>query len=311
MKTMTAVRSLRRRIGAAAHRSPTLKVAWFDEHDALEQVDRRTSTDADRRILSSWVRDGYAIVEQAVPHERIDAMQADVDGLFTARRPIDELFFYDLVTSTGHRATMTHRELLELPLDERLAARDRSNWRAHQLFRYFPSVEAMMRHDELVRIASMILGAQTQASFSINFHNGSAQALHEDTAVFHLAVPTLICGVWVACEDILDGCGPLRYFPGSHRRELFAGFENYPLTNLRTASPDVTNAYRAHLDGVLGRYEPHSFLARKGDVLFWHGMLIHGGEPIRRPELTRRSFVTHFVPDGVNVQDRVTGPTNW
>jgi hypothetical protein len=40
-------------------------------------------------------------------------------------------------------------------------------------------------------------------------------------------------------------------------------------------------------------------------------MLLHGGEPIRKPELTRRSFVTHYIPEGIDVASQVTGPTNW
>jgi ectoine hydroxylase-related dioxygenase (phytanoyl-CoA dioxygenase family) len=58
-------------------------------------------------------------------------------------------------------------------------------------------------------------------------------------------------------------------------------------------------------------FEEHAFLAHKGDVLFWHGMLIHGGQAIRSPDTTRRSYVVHFIPDVADVADSVTGPTNW
>ena len=33
---------------------------------------------------------------------------------------------------------------------------------------------------------------------------------------------------------------------------------------------------------------------KKGDVLIWHGQLLHGGLPINDHTLTRKSLVTHY-----------------
>ncbi len=45
--------------------------------------------------------------------------------------------------------------------------------------------------------------------------------------------------------------------------------------------------------------EKKIFLARKGDVLIWHANLIHGGMPVTRPELTRKSMVIHYYAKDV------------
>jgi hypothetical protein len=37
------------------------------------------------------------------------------------------------------------------------------------------------------------------------------------------------------------------------------------------------------------------FLPRKGDVLMWHGALIHGGTPMKNRRLTRKSFICHYT----------------
>lgn len=287
------------------------EIAWFDEPDALEQVALRAATDADRAILTSWVRNGYAIVEDVVPHDVIDAMVDDLDAMFSADHRFPGVVLHDLVLPDGHRAQTEHGDLLGHERVERLAIRDRSNWRVHGFFDHSPAADAVREHPELRRIASLILGIDSRAPYSINFHNGSTQALHQDSAVFHLGVPNLICGAWIACEDIEEGSGPLVYYPGSHRREMYAGFDGYPLVNLRTVAPAETAAYHAFVVEESHDFDEHAFLARKGDVLFWHGMLIHGGQPIRNPGSTRRSYVVHFVPHGADVADRVTGPTNW
>lgn len=311
MSVVAPVRRLVDRL-TGRHRPPELpSIAWFDEPDAVAQIAARSRAAADAAILRSWVRDGYAIVENVVPHDLIDEMVADLDRLFVD----DELFpgavLHDLVMPDGHRPNTDHRDLLGLTRSERVAVRDRSSWRIHAFHQHSAGADAIRQHPELRRIASLILGHDTHADYSINFHNGSTQALHQDSAVFHLGVPNLICGAWIACEDIVEGSGPLVYHPGSHRRELFSGFDGYPLVNLRTADPGTAAAYRAHVDAEADEFEERVFLARKGDVLFWHGMLIHGGQAIRRPDTTRRSYVVHFIPHGADVAGHVTGPANW
>jgi hypothetical protein len=41
--------------------------------------------------------------------------------------------------------------------------------------------------------------------------------------------------------------------------------------------------------------KPAPFLARKGQVLLWHGCLVHGGSPVADASKTRRSFVVHYA----------------
>ncbi len=311
MSILAPIRRLADRL-TGGQRPPGLpEVAWFDEPDAMEQIEGRAQWAADRRVLKSWVRDGYAIVENVVPHELLDEMVADLDRMFVDDQPLPSAVLHDLVMPDGHRPDTDHSELLALTPAEREAVRDRSSWRIHAFHQHSAAADAVRHHPELRRIASLILGHDSRANYSINFHNGSTQALHQDTAVFHLGVPNLICGAWIACEDIVEGSGPLVYYPGSHRRELFGGFGSYPIVNLRTADPATAAAYNAHVAAESAEFEEHTFLARKGDVLFWHGMLIHGGQAIRRADATRRSYVVHFIPDGADVADKITGPTNW
>lgn len=311
MGVLAPIRRLAGRITGGPRPPQLPTVAWFDEPDAAEQIGARADGESDRRVLESWVRDGYTIVEDVVPHDLIDEMVADLDRLFVGSGVIPGAVLHDLVMPDGHRPNTDHGELMALSPDERVAIRDRSSWRTHGFYQHSAAAEAVRQHPELRRIASLILGLDSRANYSINFHNGSTQALHQDTAVFHLGVPNLICGAWIACEDIVEGSGPLVYYPGSHRRELFAGFGSYPITNLRTADPATSAAYNAHVAAESADFDEHTFLARKGDVLFWHGMLIHGGQPIRRPDTTRRSYVVHFIPDGADVAEQVNGPTNW
>lgn len=306
-----AVKSVVGHVDIQQQRPSLPSEAWFDSPDALEQIERRGTTGEDRAVLRSWVTDGYAIVEGLIDHGLLDEMVEDLDRVFVGESVVPGVRLHDLVMPDGHRANTDHDDLMQLADDERVAVRDRSNWRVHGFFDHSDAAHRIRTDRELERIASMILGVPSRANYSINFHNGSTQALHQDSAVFHLGVRNLICGVWIACEDIVEGSGPLVYYPGSHRRAMFGGFDNYPLTNLRTSDPQTTAMYQTHVDTASAEYPERQFLARKGDVFFWHGMLIHGGTPITQPGLTRRSYVIHFIPDGADVAADVTGPTNW
>lgn len=301
------------RLGRRPRQAALPDRAWFDAPSALSEIETRSGgRQTDRRILESWVRDGYAVVDRVVPHDAIDAMLDDLDGLFTASEPRAGLRFHDLEFGTdGHRSAVDHAELLTYDPDERLAARGRSSWRVHSFVEQSAAADAVRDCAELRRIASMILGCDTRASYSINFHNGSVQELHQDSAVFHLGVPNLIVGAWIACEDIVAGAGPLVYYPGSHRDALFAEFDDYPNTNLRTASDGTAARYTRSVRVRSDDFDEHRFLARKGDVLFWHGMLIHGGAAITEAGVTRRSLVLHFVPAGADVAESVTLPGRW
>jgi ectoine hydroxylase-related dioxygenase (phytanoyl-CoA dioxygenase family) len=37
-----------------------------------------------------------------------------------------------------------------------------------------------------------------------------------------------------------------------------------------------------------------TFLPKKGDVFIWHAQLLHGGSPIKNPQITRKSLVSHY-----------------
>jgi ectoine hydroxylase-related dioxygenase (phytanoyl-CoA dioxygenase family) len=130
-------------------------------------------------------------------------------------------------------------------------------------------------------------------------------------AVFHVMPRNYLIGAWVATEDIHGDSGPLVFYPGSHRSPFFDQFDHYPYTNLRTCSPEDTQAYDAFLTQEAKGYPQKTFVCEKGDILFWHGMLIHGGHPIRNEALTRRSFVVHFLPERSNWAPKVEGPSNW
>ena len=290
------------------------EMPWFDRPEALDLLEERRRreglSEADFQLLRKWAEEGYCMASGVIPEEQIDAMVADMEDIWTAAQPIEGLEILDLrLNETGAPQNLSHAELLALAPDRRLTVRANSNWRIHGFYQYSTSTATIFNNPELIRLSSLILAQPARPNFTINFTYGSEQALHQDTAVFHVMPRNYVVGAWLACEDIAPDSGPLVYYPGSHRDPLYPKFKNYPQTNLRTAlKPEEYSAYVAERSE---RYERKLYFAKKGDIFLWHGMLIHGGSAVANRELTRRSYVCHYIPPEMEVSSQVEGPFNW
>ena len=64
------------------------------------------------------------------------------------------------------------------------------------------------------------------------------------------------------------------------------------------------SVYGRVYEPTIGKYvkklglKPGTFLAQKGDVLFWHAHLLHGGAPRNNLALSRKALVCHYFAEG-------------
>jgi len=288
---------------------------WFDQPDAMARIpeiaDRWKLDERAQGWLTSWVRDGYFVVDDLIPASVTAALADRIDDVWFRDAAIPGLWLCDILVNGELRVACPHDDLLTLPLDARIAAKAASNWRIPGYHQYDPAAAALFDLDALKTVCSALFDRPAIPRYSLTFSKGSQQALHQDLSAFHVWPRNFLIGAWIACEDITPECGPLVYCPGSHRTPMFPGFDNYPQTQRRTASAEQSTQYDAFIASQASLYPNKTFLAPKGSVLFWHAMLIHGGAPIIDPSSTRKSFVIHYMPDGVDQAAEVVGPFNW
>lgn len=288
---------------------------WFDRPGALETLEgwraegKRDAGQCDG--LKNWVEEGYFVAEGLIDADRIDRMQADIEAIWEAGEPTEHLEILGVPIRPGAEAGFHHWQLLELPRAERERLRDTENWRLHGFNRFSAATQEIYEDPKLKALASMIFDRPAENETTINFRQGSRQHIHQDMAVFHISPRNYLAGAWIACEDVHPDSGPLVYYPGSHRAPMYPKFDNYPQTNLRTANPAASEGYDRYMDELCGKYEKKAFLAKKGDVLLWHGMLLHGGDGVKDPARTRKSLVIHYIPQGMNRHEEIVGPVNW
>lgn len=109
-------------------------------------------------------------------------------------------------------------------------------------------------------------------------------------------IPSHLAAAWIALEDVHIDSGPLFYYPGSHTIGKFNFGNGIFFNGQSTYDP---NDFAKYLDDTCQKagLEKKTLLIKKGDVLLWHAALAHGGDEIRNPALTRKSFVCHYSSD--------------
>jgi len=288
---------------------------WFDLPDALNSLEKRRKSerlsDFEFESLRHWADEGYIVLRDLIPLEDTDGMLRDLDHVWTATDPIESLVIEDVKFHPEDRPGLPHNTLVTLNMETRERLKRQYHWRIHGFYRFSEPTRRIFDNPSLSRWASLILGRQADPFYTINFTYGSTQGLHQDTAVFYVWPQNYLVGAWLACEDVHPDSGPLVYYAGSHKERLFPRFHNYPETNLKNCDPSLIGVYDEFLQEIAKRYERKTFIAKRGEVFLWHGMLIHGGDAIRNLDLTRKSYVCHYIPRECEKSGEAKGPFNW
>jgi hypothetical protein len=259
---------------------------WLDAPDAEAAIARKLARGAitaeEAEACRFWVANGYFIAPGLLDPARLDAVWAAYEAALESGALGPRKF------ATGGHGERT--------LDPHL---------------HVPAIAALQRDPRILRWTDLFFGRRTLPFQTIMGHAGSQQALHSDS--IHMTTYPLgfLLANWIAFEDITPESGPLEYVPGSHR-----------LPYLLSADVGITPyEFKEKGYGVYNeRYEPavreacaargletKTFLPRKGDVLFWHANLAHGGALRTDPALTRKALVCHYFAEGAVTYHDLSG----
>ncbi len=263
---------------------------WIDRADWIDRLAERHRLGLISEVLAErlfrFVRDGYLVIEKAVPAVVCDRINEDLEWLWQNPPPTMRMETHEpagdlrvIVPDLAYRGGRT--KLLDL-------------------FSFSMAARAAVSAPPVIEFLRAIFEDKPQAFQSLSFWKGSQQPMHKDTAYVRVdGNPLALAATWLALEDIEPGTGELEYFVGSHRAPdyCFGGASKW----MTTADADYGAEHdkflaSLHDDARKYNYAKASFLARKGDVLIWHADLSHGGSRVTQPERTRRSLVTHFCP---------------
>jgi phytanoyl-CoA hydroxylase len=258
---------------------------WVDQPDAHRRIDGRlrkgeiTADQAER--LRCFVDRGYMTFPSGLPDSVITGIQEQVDRAWR-EKPWDLAY----ARVGPMRPLATADEAQERKASYRIA--DLHSWCEPALAAYL--------HRPVFEHVELILGEPAVATQSLYFEYGSQQALHRDPVFVPTTPPSHLLAAWIALEDIVPGCGPLVYVPGTHRLPYYQ-FEpgEYRFDHSRYGEKESEAMAEFDRRQAAARgLEPETLLCPRGEVLIWHASLLHGGAAVEDPSLTRKSFVVHF-----------------
>lgn len=211
-------------------------------------------------------RDGYLVIDPQVPDEVIERIKADLDGKHK-RAP------------AGH---------VGYPLIHRI----------QDAWEFSDAVRCLVVWPRVLQILRELYGREPLPFQSLNFPVGTEQKVHSDAIHFNTMPAGWMCGVWFALEDIDETCGPLVYYPGSHKLPEYT-LEDIPVEvvpgtyqNYHHYEKFVENLIRVH------NLQPRYATMRKGQAFIWSSNLLHGGSKRRDVNRSRHSQVNHFFFEG-------------
>ena len=262
---------------------------WIDLDNAdiqryLARVSDSVGYDLERK-LRDWQTRGVVIFEGVVDRSLIDALLSDVEYLRRNHRDFE--LSAEIKGVQKDIATFTDEEL------------DSDGVKFNSIHSISRAAGRLSLTAAVTEFLGHVFGSPACALQSLTFYRGSQQPAHVDypyvrcqTKLAHLAAS------WIPLEDIHPDAGPLAYYPGSHHPDV-SGFFDWGHGSILLEPDSVKTPIE------LSRYledrvkeaaiSPQIFLPKRGDVLIWHGNLIHEGTAIKDPALTRKSYVTHYT----------------
>jgi len=266
---------------------------WLDQPDALVHIGRVeaegsiTPYEADQ--LRKWVRDGYVIEESLLDGDSLDRVWSEYEAMLAsgALQPSEEPHF-------------TGDDVPGRVLDPHKMA---------------PAIARLMGDPRLRHVTELLLGARSIPFQSISGHKASQQATHSDSIHMTTYPEGYLVAMWIAFEDIAPGSGPLVYYPGSHRlgvlhaEDVGISTEDFKQWGYREFEAKYTPTIAGLIESE--HLRPSYFHAKRGDVLFWHANLLHGGSARTDFSQTRKALVFHFFAEGCICYHDLRGQLAW
>lgn len=214
--------------------------------------------------IDRFQRDGYLIIDTGIPTEILDAVVTDLTDYWSGAKTSQQLSFADSI-------------------------------RIQDAWPISKNVKTLATWPRVLDVLADLYGKTPLPFQTLNFPRGTEQSAHADSIHFNSEPFGLMCGVWIALEDIGPDQGPLIYYPGSQKLPEM-NFEDFGLKADYSEYPKYEEHIRALVEAH--QFKPELGLVKKGSAIIWSANVLHGGSPQNDKTLTRYSQVTHYYFEG-------------
>ena len=162
-------------------------------------------------------------------------------------------------------------------------------------FRKF-ATEKILVNGRLRDALAALLGSPPKIVQSMYFEGNSETWEHQDSYYLDSETVGEMCGVWLAIEDIAATAGRFFICPKSHLIRL----GDHSLKN------NIAESHETYISSVVDEVKRRELeirapALRKGDVLFFNALTIHGSLKSQDQRYARSSITAHAIPSSKNL----------
>ncbi|MEK3890496.1 phytanoyl-CoA dioxygenase family protein [Bacillus sp. FSL K6-3431] len=217
--------------------------------------------------IAQYEKDGFLVVKGGCSNDLIDAYNS---------------YIYTI------RAAEEIQEWAKPHIGKILSDKDRFSLRVFNPHLHDGFSLQMMKLPIVRGVLAQMLGDEAVGIQSMYFYKSPGspgQAAHQDYYYIHNE-PNTLTAAWIAMEDVDEENGCLWVLPGSHKEGL--------LSHGRVKDKSEHESWTDEAEGAdLSKQLP--VVMEKGDIVFFHNLLIHSSGKNRTEDRWRRSYVCHYI----------------
>lgn len=167
-----------------------------------------------------------------------------------------------------------------------------------------PEMRRLLCDPELAAELEALTGQPMGVHLNLTGWRSTRRRWHQDAYLNPPSVGDAYAAVWIALNDIAADSGPFQYVPGSHRWPQITRSAMGQLADLNDpdwpwqTEDEIANLFEVELERRDAQVV--TYLPKRGDVLIWHGRLLHQGSAPRDDEAWRPALIAHY--SGVHVR---------
>ncbi|MEZ5274948.1 MAG: phytanoyl-CoA dioxygenase family protein [Opitutaceae bacterium] len=240
----------------------------------------RTYELADRAgWLAAYARDGFVRVKGVFSATELDEIEAFFDDYL--EDPSGALENNTIPLKVAHRGATLEQ-----------VDRTKGQVRCLHPHRTHPDpVNRWYLHENIAAVLDGLFGKPALAAQTMYYYKppgAKGQGMHQDN-FYLLTAPAVCIGAWTAIDDADEENGCLWMAPGSHREGIFCPDKDLTEPWLNYGDTHIAPYPRQH--------RPVPVPVKRGETLFFHGLIIHGSGPNRTANKWRRTFIGHYCDE--------------
>lgn len=167
-------------------------------------------------------------------------------------------------------------------------------------YRDYPEILEISSYAPLHAEMRKLIGEPAGLHLNLTGWVSTTRDWHQDSYLNPPHVGDYYVAAWIALDTIHPDAGPFQYVKGSHfwrqvtREKILAALEpherdhRFPAFSERILNPLFAEEIEERNAEVV------TYLPNRGDVLLWHGRLLHRGSLPKVPGMIRKSLIAHY-----------------